>query len=138
LADHREQWRLLENSRPVSEFLTPFFFVLLGAEVNLQTISQSGILRIAGIVSLLAIASKMIGCGLGALPLGMKDVARIGIGMVPRGEVGLIVAAVGLHLHTISDAIYTVVVLMTLATTAFAPPLLRLLLPQPADESAPS
>ncbi len=128
LADRREQWRLLVNSRPVSEFLTPFFFVFLGAEVSLRTIHQPGILFTASVVSILAVLSKLIGCGLGALSLGVKDAVRIGLGMVPRGEVGLIVAGVGLQLHTISDAIYTVVVFMTLVTTMLAPPLLRLML----------
>jgi Kef-type K+ transport system membrane component KefB len=50
--------------------------------------------------------------------------------MVPRGEVGLIVASVGLRLHTISDSIYTVVVAMSIVTTIFAPPVLRLILPR--------
>ena len=75
------------------------------------------------VVSLLAIVSKFVGCGcgLGALSLGVKDAARIGLGMVPGGEVGLIVAGAGLQLHTISDAIYTLVVFMTLVTTMLGP-----------------
>jgi len=84
----------------------------------------------------LAIVGKLIGCGLGALSLGFKDALRIGIGMVPRGEVGLIVAAVGLELHTISAEVYTVVVVMTIVTTLFAPPVLRALLPQTQESAA--
>jgi Kef-type K+ transport system membrane component KefB len=53
--------------------------------------------------------------------------------MVPRGEVGLIVAAVGLMLHTISPEVYTVVVMMSIVTTVFAPPVLRALLPRAAE-----
>ncbi len=129
LADHSEQYRLQQNAHPVMEFLAPFFFVYLGAQVNLQTINQPGLLGIISIVCVFAILSKLIGCGLGALSLGYKDAFRIGVGMVPRGEVGLIVAGVGLRLHTISEAIYTVVLAMSIVTTLFAPPVLRLLLP---------
>ena len=86
-----------------------------------------------GIVSVLAIVGKLIGCGLGALPLGFKNALRIGIGMVPRGEVGLIVAAVGLKLRTVSPEVYTVVVVMSIVTTLFAPPVLRALLPRAAE-----
>jgi Na+:H+ antiporter len=130
LADHSPQYRLRENAHPIMEFLAPFFFVLLGAQVNIRTMTDPKILWTAGIICVLAIVSKLIGCGLGALSLGPKDAMRIGIGMVPRGEVGLIVAAVGLNLHTISDAVYTVVVIMSIVTTLFAPPVLRVILPR--------
>ena len=83
-----------------------------------------------GVVCVLAIVGKLVGCGLGALSLGFKNALRIGVGMVPRGEVGLIVAAVGLKLRTISPEIYTVVVVMSIVTTLFAPPVLRALLPR--------
>ncbi len=89
-----------------------------------------------GIVCLLAIVSKLVGCGLGAISLGVKDALRVGIGMVPRGEVGLIIAGVGLSLHAISDKVYTVVLLMSMITTLFGPPVLRLLLPPAPLRSA--
>jgi Kef-type K+ transport system membrane component KefB len=135
LADHSEQWRLRENAHPVMEFLAPFFFVLLGIQVDLRTVYQPGLLWMIVVVCLLAIVGKLVGCGLGALSLGFKDALRIGIGMVPRGEVGLIVAAVGLKLHTVSPEVYTVVVVMTIVTTLFAPPVLRALLPQTQESS---
>jgi Kef-type K+ transport system membrane component KefB len=130
LADHSETWSLQRTTHPLVEFLTPFFFVLLGAKVNLQTVSQKSVIYLAVLICLLAIISKLIGCGLGAISMGWKDALRVGLGMVPRGEVGLIVAAVGLSLHTISDDIYTVVVIMSIVTTLFAPPVLRLVLPR--------
>ena len=136
LADHSEQWRLRENAHPVMEFLAPFFFVLLGIQVDLRTVYQPGLPWMIVVVCLLAIVGKLVGCGLGALSLGFKDALRIGIGMVPRGEVGLIVAAVGLKLHTVSPEVYTVVVVMSIVTTLFAPPVLRALLPQAAEPAA--
>jgi len=128
LADQSEQYRLRENAHPIMEFLAPFFFVMLGAQVNLKTIGQPGLLGMIAMVCALAILSKLIGCGLGALSLGFRDALRIGVGMVPRGEVGLIVAGVGLRLRTISDSVYTVVLTMSIVTTLFAPPVLRFLL----------
>jgi Na+:H+ antiporter len=136
LADHSPQYRLRENAHPIMEFLAPFFFVLLGAQVNIRTMADPSILWTAGIICVLAIVSKLIGCGLGALPLGPKDALRVGMGMVPRGEVGLIVAAVGLNLHTIPDSIYTVVVIMSIVTTLFAPPVMRVILPRPSSSPA--
>jgi Na+:H+ antiporter len=129
LADHSEMWGLRANTRPLVEFITPFFFVLLGAKVDLQAASQKSIIYLAAIICVLAILSKLIGCGLGAISMGWKNALRVGLGMVPRGEVGLIVAAVGLTLHTISGDIYSVVVIMSIVTTLFAPPVLRIVLP---------
>ncbi len=136
LAEQGEQYRLRENAHPLMEFLAPFFFVLLGAQVNVRAIIDPSVLKIAGVVCVLAIISKLIGCGLGAWSLGRKDAFRIGVGMVPRGEVGLIVAAVGLNLGTISGSIYTVVVTMSIVTTLFAPPALRWLMPRAARGEA--
>ncbi|MBZ5513527.1 MAG: cation:proton antiporter [Acidobacteriia bacterium] len=136
LADYSEQYGLQQNARPIMEFLAPFFFVLLGAEVDLRTVYQPGLLGIIAVISTLAVVSKLMGCGLGAWPLGFKDAVRIGVGMVPRGEVGLIVAGVGLRLHTISEAIYTVVISMSIVTTIVAPPFLRLVLPREASQPA--
>jgi len=140
LADHSQQWRLGESVHPIYEFLGPFFFVLLGAQVNLRSLTEHGLLWTLGTVCALAVVSKLVGCGLGSLSLGIKDALRVGIGMVPRGEVGLIIAAAGLGLHAISDEVYTVVLLMSMFTTLLAPPVLRLLLPpggqRPAQEEA--
>lgn len=136
LADYSEQWRLREDAHPVMEFLAPFFFVLLGAQVDLHTLYQPGLLWMMGMVCVLAILGKLIGCGLGALSLGIKDALRVGVGMVPRGEVGLIVAAVGLMLHTISPQVYAVVVMMSIVTTLVAPPVLRALLPRAAEAAS--
>ena len=136
LADYSEQYRLQQNAHPIMEFVAPFFFVMLGAQVNLKTMDQPGLGGIIAWVCVLAIISKLIGCGLGALSLGFKDALRVGVGMVPRGEVGLIVAGVGLRLNTVSEAIYTVVLAMSIVTTIFAPPVLRFLLPRGGGSAA--
>ena len=128
LADHSDEWGLGAAMRPVYDFLGPFFFVYLGAQVDLRTLAEPGVLSMLLTVCILAIGSKLAGCGAGAATLGFRDALRVSIGMVPRGEVGLIVAAVGLSLHAISPRVYAVVVLMCLVTTLVAPPFLRLAL----------
>ncbi len=132
LADHSERWKLHENAHPLSEFLAPFFFVILGVQVNVHTFVTPGLIGMASVICVLAIAGKLVGCGLGCLSLGYKDALRVGVGMVPRGEVGLIVAGVGLTLHTISDAVYSIVLVMSIVTTLVAPPFLRMVMPLPS------
>ncbi|HXH48953.1 MAG TPA: cation:proton antiporter [Terriglobia bacterium] len=132
LADHSERWKLHENAHPLGEFLAPFFFVILGVQVNVRTFANPSLIGMASIVCVLAIVGKLFGCGLGSLRLGFKDALRVGVGMIPRGEVGLIVAGVGLTLHTISDAVYSIVLVMSIVTTLVAPPFLRMVMPLPS------
>ena len=75
---------------------------------------------------LAAVVSKFIGCGLGALSLGRVNALRVGVGMIPRGEVGMIVAQIGLSLGILSRSSYSVVVFMSVATTIVAPPLIKI------------
>jgi Kef-type K+ transport system membrane component KefB len=72
-----------------------------------------------------AVLSKVIGCGFGAWRLGRGDMLRIGFGMVPRGDVGMVVAQIGLGLGVIEKPVYAVVVAMAVLTTMIAPPLLK-------------
>jgi len=81
----------------------------------------------AVVISLLAVISKLIGCGLPLLREGWPMVFRVGIGMMPRGEVALIVALVGLQSRMLSQSAYGIIVLMTVVTTILAPPILRYL-----------
>ena len=95
------------------------------------------------VISLLAVISKVIGCGLPLLREGWATVFRVGIGMTPRGEVALIVALFGLQSAILSQPAYGVVVLMTIVTTLLAPPILRYLfrneihVPAPDNATAP-
>jgi len=74
------------------------------------------------------VISKVLGCGLPLLHEGWPTTLRVGIGMMPRGEVALIVALVGLQMNIVSQSAYAIVIFMTGFTTILAPPLLRLLL----------
>jgi len=128
LADHSQEWGLSGAMNPIYEFLGPFFFVYLGAQVDVRTLAEPGMLSMLFTICVLAIGSKLAGCAIGAAGLGVRDALRVGIGMVPRGEVGLIVASAGLSLHAVSGRVYAAVLLMTVVTTLVAPPFLRLAL----------
>ncbi|MGH8459176.1 MAG: cation:proton antiporter, partial [Nevskiales bacterium] len=77
-----------------------------------------------------------VGCGLPVLREGWPNALRVGVGMMPRGEVGLIVALVGLNLGVISQSSYAIVICMTAVTTLLAPPLLRVLFRR--EQAAPT
>jgi len=121
-AEVREKHALREKMDPVNDLLVPFFFVHIGLMVNLGAFWP--VLGLALVITVLAVVGKVVGCGLGALSLGRRGATTVGIGMMPRGEVGIIVAMVGLSLNTIPDEMFSVVVFMSIVTTLLAPPLL--------------
>ncbi len=115
-------------------WLVPVFFVSIGLEANARALGLEG-LPFAIIIVVVALISKVIGCGIGARWGGFSnlDALRLGVGMSSRGEVGLIVASVGLGAGLIEDRIFASVVLMVLVTTLVTPILLRALYPQSAN-----
>lgn len=127
LAESREQLRLERDVRAIYEFLVPFFFVLTGAKVDPAVFTDPGTLGLAAAITGLAIAGKVIGCGAAGWGLGWRSMGILGTGMAPRGEIGFVVASIGLSLGAISDEIFSAVVFMSIATTLLAPPVLQLL-----------
>jgi Kef-type K+ transport system membrane component KefB len=100
----------------------PLFFAIIGAQVDLRGVNIE-VLYLSGIVIAIAVATKFVGCGLPAL-IFLKDKARamrVGIGMVSRGEVGLIVAGVGVSTGALSPDIYTTIIIMVALTTIITP-----------------
>ncbi|GHT83083.1 sodium:proton antiporter [Spirochaetia bacterium] len=115
-----------ERIHGLYEFFVPVFFAVMGMMVNLKEIFSPPVLIFGGIYTLVAIASKVIGCGGPALFLGfnLRGSLRIGAGMIPRGEVALIIAGIGMSSGILDNRLFGVVILMTLVTTLTAPPLL--------------
>ena len=101
--------------------LVPIFFVVMGMLVDIS--SMGGVLLFGGVVSVLAIVSKVAGSGVPALFTGFNKVGswRIGIGMLPRGEVALIIAGIGLSRGIIGADVFGVAIMMTVVTTLMAP-----------------
>jgi len=123
-ADRAIEWNLRDRVGGITEFLAPFFFFAIGARLDLK-IFNGDILVAAVVISVLAIVSKVVGCGLPLWRQGRGDILRVGFGMLPRGEVALIVALVGLQSGIVLQSTYAIVVFMTAVTTLMAPSLLR-------------
>jgi Kef-type K+ transport system membrane component KefB len=104
----------------------PLFFAIIGAQVNLTGVNID-VLILSAIVIVIAIVSKLLGCGLPSL-LFLRDKSKamiVGIGMISRGEVGLIVAGIGVTSGVLSSNIYTTVIIMVAVTTLITPMWLR-------------
>jgi Kef-type K+ transport system membrane component KefB len=126
IAEVSEGNHALHNQvRGATELMVPFFLVSIGMQLNLTIFSDLQIVLLALLATLIAVVTKLIGCGLGAWPLGTRGALQVGMGMVPRGEVGIVVAQIGLSLGVISDSLFGVVLFMAVATTLIAPPFLR-------------
>ena len=130
-ANYAWEWDLDHKIEAITSFMITFFFVNVGLQVNIESLADMTVIVLGIIVILLALVTKYIGCGLGAR-LGDKTVDKssfniIGVGMMPRGEVGIIIASIGLISGVMDPELYTVVVMMSVATTIIAPPLLSIL-----------
>ncbi|MDR2364074.1 MAG: cation:proton antiporter [Spirochaetaceae bacterium] len=115
-----------ERIRGLYEFFVPVFFAVMGMMVNVGEIFSLRVLIFGALYTAGAILAKIAGCGGPALLLGFngRGALRIGAGMVPRGEVALIIAGIGLASGVLDNQLFAVIILMTLVTTLAAPPLL--------------
>jgi Kef-type K+ transport system membrane component KefB len=125
---HRYEF-IREALRPLSEFFTPIFFVTVGAAINVFYFNPFNpenhwILMIGGSLLVIAIVGKAL-AGFAIFDKTTKKLT-VGIGMVPRGEVGLIFAEVGRRTGLVSDALFAAVVVVMALTTFLAPPLLKI------------
>lgn len=114
-----------QQTAGVTEFLVPFFLVGIGMRMDLAVFQSSATVWVLVLIVVAAVVSKLVGCGLGAARLGWKDATRVGVGMVPRGEVGMVVAQIGQSMGVIPNNVYAVVVCMSILTTMVAPVLLK-------------
>ena len=117
----------------VTEFLVPFFLVNIGMQLNLSVFRDTSTIVFAVLLTLIAVITKFVGCGIGALGMRRREVAQIGMGMVPRGEVGIVVAQIGLGLGVIGPSFFASVLFMAVATTLIAPPFVKILFTEDRD-----
>jgi Kef-type K+ transport system membrane component KefB len=111
-----------EKVKPVADLFVPVFFVMAGAMVDLSTITNTDVIIAGLMLTAIAIVGKMAS-GLGCI--GSKaGILPVGIGMVPRGEVGLIFASFGLTHHLIKADMYSILIIAIMLTTLITPPLL--------------
>lgn len=131
--DKRDSLSIRELLAPIESILAPLFFMLIGIQVKLETFLDGRVLLIAGALIIAAIIGKLIS-GLGGSR--KDDRLLIGIGMLPRGEVGLVFASIGRTLGVISDQLFSAVILMVIITTFIAPPWLKARYAKRKDKNA--
>lgn len=139
VAAESDQRDILERQiQPIMAFIVPFFFVVTGTKVALNELTNVSALGLVLLVTVLAVIGKLVGCGLGALSMGKRSALVVGVGMVPRGEVGIIIASLGLQADVFSPSMYGVIIAMSLLTSVLAPPPLKWLLARlPPGEPSP-
>jgi Kef-type K+ transport system membrane component KefB len=130
--------RVRDLTRGVSELLVPFFLVGIGLRMDLGLFRSKSTIALALLMLAMVIITKALGCGLGALSLGWENALKVGLGMVPRGEVTMAIVQMGLTLKVISPEVYAVVVFTAVATTLITPLLLRIAFRRRTIEPAPA
>lgn len=119
-----------DKTKVLFELFVPIFFVVMGMQVQVSKILEPSVLIFGLVFTVVAMLAKVLGCGLPTLFLGFNKIGalRIGIGMIPRGEVALIIAGIGLSSKIVSQEYFGASILMTILTTIAAPILLNLVL----------
>ena len=114
----------------LEHFFVPVFFCIMGMLIDIREASSGPILSFGLIYVVFAVIGKLVGCSLPALFLNfnLRGALRVGVGMVPRGEVALIVAGIGLSSGIIDHQVFSIAVIMTFITTLITPPFLSMML----------
>ncbi|GGM28551.1 sodium:proton antiporter [Deinococcus arenae] len=131
LAEVKDEVEFESKVHALESFLAPVFFVVVGLQLDLGVLGNTTVIVAGLILTVLAVIGKVAGGLLGARSMGGRQSLLVGVGMVPRGEVGLIVASLGLAAGVIGKQVYAEVLLMVLLTTVLAPLVLRALAPRP-------
>lgn len=138
VAETEAQDELEHEIRPLSLIFTPFFFAVTGAQLDLGALLDPAVAALAVALTLAGILTKVVGGVLGARSIGRWGSATVGFGMVPRGEVGIVVANLGLAAGLLSPAVFGAVVVAVVLTTVVAPYLLTWAIPRAEAESLAS
>jgi len=147
VAETEARDELEHEIRPLGQIFTPFFFAVTGAQVDLTALLDPAIAALAIVLAVAGVATKAAGGLVGARSIGRWGSAAVGFGMVPRGEVGIVVANLGLAAGLLSAGLFSAVLVAVVLTTVVAPYLLAWAVSRataeadlraPAAESAPS
>jgi Kef-type K+ transport system membrane component KefB len=129
-----DEHSLREVLSPLESLIVPVFFVLMGLQVKLETFLNWEAIELAAVLTAIAIVGKLV-----AGPVAGRGVSwlSVGVGMLPRGEVGLIFASIGKALGVVDDTVFSAVILMVVVTTLLTPPLLGIVMPR-SDRRQPA
>ena len=125
VAETKDQSSISEEVRPLYSFFPPFFFAFIGIELDLGALFDGHALWWLALITVLAALTKLVPAYLAARSLGRGEAAIVGVGMVPRGEVGIVVASIGAAEGVVDAELFAVVVGMAVLTTLVAPFALR-------------
>lgn len=123
--DNCRKYSIKELFAPIEAILVPIFFVLMGMQVKLEAFVDLQVILLASGLIVAAVVGKLVS-GLGVLHPGIRRIV-VGVGMLPRGEVGLVFASIGRSLGVISTDVFSAIVLMVIVTTFATPPFLKAL-----------
>ena len=138
VAETRDQHPIEDEVAPLYAFFPPFFFAFIGASVDLDAFTDVKTDLLLLVVFGLAAATKFAGAYLGARSLGNREAAFVGVGMVPRGEMGIVIAGIGEATGVIGTELFAVIVGMSILTTLAVPPVLRRLAPEESGDPEPA
>ncbi len=116
------------QARAVSSFVVPFFLADIGMKLSLKALTERHTIWLILALTAIAVLTKMFACGLAALPLGRRSALLVGLGMIPRGEVGIVVADQSLHIPAIPNSYYSIGITVAALTTLIGPLLLRMVI----------
>lgn len=136
VAETEAQDELEHEIKPLAQIFTPFFFAVTGAQLDLSALTDPSVAALAIGLGVIGVATKAIGGYLGARSLGHWGAATVGFGMVPRGEVGIVVATLGLVSGLLDQGTFSAVLIAVVLTTVIAPYLLAWSIPKAIAEAA--
>jgi Kef-type K+ transport system membrane component KefB len=134
LAESKQRHELEKQFQTILSFFVPFFFVITGSKVDFTALSSMSHVYMLLLWLGIAIITKVIGCTAASLSLGFRSALVIGVGMIPRGEVGIIIASLGRALGVFDAVLYAEIIIMSLVTSMVTPPVLKQLLKGLKDE----
>lgn len=137
IAETEAQDELEHEIRPLGQIFTPFFFAVTGAQLDLGSLLDPQVAVLAVGLAIIGVITKALGGFIGARSLGTWGSATVGFGMVPRGEVGIVVANLGLATGLLSQSLFSAVLVAVVLTTIIAPYLLQWSIPKALDGNPP-
>lgn len=138
VAETEAQDELEHEIRPLGQIFTPFFFAVTGAQLDLSSLLEGEVLALAVGLTVVGVLTKALGGYLGSRGLGRWGAVTVGFGMVPRGEVGIVVANLGLVAGLLSEGLFSAVLVAVIGTTVIAPYLLQWSIPKATDATGPT
>jgi Kef-type K+ transport system membrane component KefB len=135
IAETEAREEIEHEIRPLGSVFTPFFFAFTGAQLDLRTLTDPAVLAFVVILILIGVITKTAGGLIGAWSIGRWGATAVGFGMVPRGEVGIVVANLGLAAGLLTTTTFSAVLVAVIGTTIVAPYLLAFAIPRATLEA---